>query len=146
MTDYAENKIFTNKYDIFDRILYGGMGHGTITIPINFIKIIFTLIFPPIGEILNIIGDKLLTKWPYITWDTVLTLFDITNGNLNRIIYSFVLSSMFYIPGLIYTLSNITTTSKIVPETLACDPDTGECKDMSTVVAEFNPVTTLAAH
>ena len=144
MTDYAENKILTNSYDIFDRILYGVMGHGTITIPINFIKIIFTLIFPPIGEILNIIGDKLLNKWPYITWDSILTLFDTNNGNLNRIIYSFVLSSMFYIPGLIYTLSNITTTSKNVPETLACDPDTGVCSNMSTVIAKFNPEKTSA--
>ena len=142
MTDYAENKILTDTYGLFERVLYGGMGYGTLVIPINFIKIILTLIFPPIGEILNIIGDKLLTKFPYITWNTLLELFQVnpTTGvnNLNRIIYSFVLSSMFYIPGLIYTLSNITTTTSNVPEALACDPDTGVCVNSSTLTAQFN--------
>ena len=129
MTDYAENKIYNDNYALFDRILYGGIGYGTIVIPLNFFKIIFTLIFPPIGEILSIIGDKLLNNFPYITWDTLKTLFDV--NNLNRIIYSLILTSMFYIPGLIYTLSKITTNSPNVSGTLQCDPDTGQCYDLS---------------
>ena len=129
MTDYAENKIYNDNYALFDRILYGGIGYGTIIIPLNFFKIIFTLIFPPIGEILSIIGDELLNNFPYITWDTLKTLFDI--NNLNRIIYSLILTSMFYIPGLIYTLSKITTNSPNVSGTLQCDPDTGQCSDLS---------------
>ena len=129
MTDYAENKIYNDNYALFDRILYGGIGYGTIVIPLNFFKIIFTLIFPPIGEILSIIGDELLNNFPYITWDTLKTLFDV--NNLNRIIYSLILTSMFYIPGLIYTLSKITTNSPNVSGTLQCDPDTGQCYDLS---------------
>lgn len=142
-TDYAENKILTDTYGIFERILYGGMGHGTITIPVNYITIIFTLIFPPIGEIINIISDKLIDNFPYITWDTLKTLFfnpDTKVNNLNRIIYSFILSSMFYIPGLIYTLSNIRTTVPNVPtgaEAIACDPDTGVCVDTSTLASQL---------
>jgi uncharacterized membrane protein YqaE (UPF0057 family) len=128
MTDYAENKILTDSYVLFDRILYGGVGYGTIIIPLNFFKIIFTLIFPPFGEILSIIGDALLNNFPYITWDTLKLLFNI--DNLNRIIYSLILTSMFYIPGLIYTLSKITTNTPNVSGTLKCDPYTGDCKEL----------------
>ena len=129
MTDYAENKILTGNYALFDRILYGGIGYGTIIIPIHFVKIIFTLIFPPLGQVLNIIGDYLLDQFPYITWDTLMML--LTFENINKIIYTFVLTSMFYIPGLIYTLAQLTTRMPDESGTLACDPDTGECIDLS---------------
>ena len=128
MTDFAENKIFNDKYVLYDRILYGGIGYGTIIIPTNFVRIIFTLIFPPIGEILSIINDELLDNFPYITWATLKKLFDI--NNLNRIIYSFLLTSMFYIPGLIYTLANITTGAR---STLRCDAETGNCVELSDI-------------
>ena len=127
-TDYAEDKINNDKYLLFDRILYGGIGYGTIIIPTNFIKIVFTLIFPPIGEILSIIGDALLDNFPYITWDTLKKLFDI--NNFNRIIYSFLLTSMFYIPGVIYTLANLTTGAKGAWQ---CDTKTNKCIDASTI-------------
>ena len=130
MTDYAENKIYNDNYALFDRILYGGIGYGTIIIPIHFVKIIFTLIFPPIGQVLNIIGDYLLDQFPYITWDTLMKL--LTFENINKIIYTFVLTSMFYIPGLIYTLAQLTTNMPNVSGTLQCDPDTGNCIDLST--------------
>jgi uncharacterized membrane protein YqaE (UPF0057 family) len=127
-TDYAENKILSDSYALFDRILYGGIGYGAIVIPLNVFKIMCTLIFPPLGEILSIIGDALLNNFPYITWNTLLLLFD--EKNINRIIYSLLLTSMFYIPGLIYTLSKITTTSSNVTGTSQCDPDTGICEDI----------------
>ena len=56
----------------------------------------------------------------------------LTFENINKIIYTFVLTSMFYIPGLIYTLAQLTTRMPDESGTLACDPDTGECIDLST--------------
>ena len=42
MTDYVENKIFSDNYNLFDRTLYGGVGHGVIIIPTNIFKVLFT--------------------------------------------------------------------------------------------------------
>ena len=64
-----------------------------------------TVIFPPLGEIINMIEGSVSDVYPYVSWATLKVLLELKN--LNRIIYSFVLTSMFYIPGLIYTLSNI---------------------------------------
>ena len=130
MTDYAENNIYSpgDEYTIFQRIMYGGIGYGVIVIPTNFFKVIFTLIFPPIGEILNIIGDAILDEFPYITWDTLKLLFELKN--LNRIIYSLILTSMFYVPGLVYTLAKLTASSSKTTGTYQCNPETGECVDL----------------
>ena len=46
---------------------------------------------------------------------------------INRIVYSFILTSMFYIPGLIYVLANLTPNTNYTPGTLQCRADTGEC-------------------
>lgn len=102
-TDNLENKINANDWTLFDKIMYGGLGYGAFCLPTNFFKVVFTVIFPPLGEIINIVSDYVLDKFPYVTYDTVKHVF----LNLNRIIYSFILTSLFYIPGLIYTLSNI---------------------------------------
>jgi uncharacterized membrane protein YqaE (UPF0057 family) len=101
--DSAELDIQSGDYNLVSRILYGGLCSGAIVIPTNFIKVILTLIFPPLGTILQVIGNGLLTKFPYITWDTLLKLFDLKN--FNTIIYTFILTSLFYVPGLIYALS-----------------------------------------
>jgi len=108
MTDNLENKINASDWKLFDKVMYGGLGYGAFCLPTNFFKIIFTVIFPPLGEVINTVGDYILDEFPYITWETIKQIFN----NLNRIIYSFVLTSMFYIPGLIYTLSNITCDQK----------------------------------
>ena len=84
------------------------------------IKIILTLIFPPLGTILEIIGNALLDKFPYITWDTLKKLLDF--NNINKIIYTFILTSMFYVPGLVYTLSQLTIDPKNVGY-MAYDPN-----------------------
>ena len=103
--DHLENKIDDpdQNWTLFDKFMYGGLGYGAFCLPTNIFKIIFTVIFPPLGEILNIISKALIDEFPYITWNTLKELFK----NLDRIIYSFMLTSMFYIPGLIYTLGNI---------------------------------------
>jgi len=128
MTDFVENRIFSDKYDLFDRVLYGGIGHGIITIPTHIFKVIFTIIFPPIGEILNIIEDYLLSQFPYITWNTLKMLLKFEN--LNRIIYSFLLTSLFYVPGLVYTLAKLTIQSRGIRGSIVIDPETGEYVDM----------------
>ena len=123
--DVAEQDIINDKYSLVSRILYGGLFSGAIVLPTNFIKVILSLVFPPIGLILEIIGKELLNTFPYITWDTLLLLFNVEN--FNKIMYSFLLTSMFYVPGLVYTLAQLTTTQSNVKGILKCDPDTGNC-------------------
>ena len=131
MTDSVENDILSDNYSLFQRILYGGISHGVIVIPGggNFMKVIITLIFPPLGEILNIIEKGIISSFPFITWDTLKLLFD--SKNLNRIMYSLMLTSMFYIPGLVYTLAKLTTSKSTELGAYQCDPETGVCIDLA---------------
>jgi len=101
--DGLERKILSGGYRITDKALYGGLMYGAFVLPVNFFKIIFTTIFPPLGELLNIIGDYIVDDFPWITWEALMAIFN----NFQRIVYSFILTSLLYIPGLIYTLSNI---------------------------------------
>ena len=101
--DGLERKILNGGYRITDKALYGGLMYGAFVLPVNFFKIIFTTIFPPLGELLNIIGDYIVDDFPWITWDALSAIYN----NFQRIVYSFILTSLLYIPGLIYTLSNI---------------------------------------
>ena len=130
MTDSVENDIYSpgEEYTLFQRMMYGGIGFGAIVIPVNFFKIIFTIIFPPIGEIINIIEKEIFTQFPYITWNTLKLLFDAKN--LNRIIYSLILTSMMYVPGLVYTLAKLTSSHTSTTGAYQCDPDTGVCTDI----------------
>ena len=131
--DAAEYDIYNGKYNIISRVLYGGIFSGGILLPTNFFKIILTLIFPPLGTILEIIGEFLIDEFPYITWNTLKILFDYKN--LNKIIYTFILTSMFYVPGLVYTLAQLTTSKSNTHATLRCDDD-GNCVDLSTLPTE----------
>jgi len=131
MTDFVENKIFSDKYDLFDRTLYGGIGHGVIIIPSNIFKVLFTVIFPPLGELINDLQDYILDDFPYVTWDTFKELFQFKT--LNKLIYSFILTSLFYVPGLVYTLSNLTIKSRGIRGSIVCDANSGKCIDMEDV-------------
>jgi len=132
MTDFMENKILSDDYSFFNKIMYGGLGHGVITIPTHFLRVITTMIFPPFGEILSIISDHVLSDFPYITWDAIKEL--LSYENLNRIIYSFVLTSLLYIPGLLYTLSRLKPnrpgTANTIHGVVECDPDTKVCVNL----------------
>ena len=143
MTDFVENKIYSNNYDLFDRSLYGGIGHGIVVIPTNIFKILFTVIFPPLGEILEIVSDYLLDEFPYINWDTIKELFKFEN--LNKIIYSFILTSLFYVPGLVLTLAHLTIKSRSNKGSLVCDQETGQCIDMEELDAELEEKSRLDA-
>ena len=65
--DYAEETIYSGKYSIASRFLYGGIFSGAIVLPTNFIKIILTLIFPPLGTLLEIIGKYILNELDYLS-------------------------------------------------------------------------------
>jgi len=128
MTDVVENDILNGNYSLFQKVLYGGVSHGVVIIPTHVLKLLFTLIFPPLGEVISCIGEFISDTFPWVTWEALKKL--VEYKILNRIIYSFVLTSLFYIPGLIYTLSNLTTNTPNVPGTLICTPD-GNCMDSS---------------
>ena len=137
MTDYVENKIFANEYDLFDRALYGGLGHGVFVFPTYMFKVIFTIIFPPIGHIINIIEDFILDEFPYITWDTIKELLNF--ANLNTIIYSYILTSLFYVPGLVFTLANLTLVPSVIGGVVECNPETKQCVSVPVPTATSAP-------
>jgi uncharacterized membrane protein YqaE (UPF0057 family) len=132
-TDYVENAINKGDYTLFKRVMYGGMGHGVIIIPTHIFKIIFTIIFPPIGIIIEEITNYLTDKFPYISWTGIKHLIDFSV--LNKIVYSFLLTSLFYLPGLLYTLSNLTVAPS-ARGTIVCNPDGSTCAYSSDILAE----------
>lgn len=113
-TNALETKIDNMEWTLFDRFLYGGLGHGYFCFPTNLIRVLFTVMFPPLGVILKHLKVSLV--FPYITLDTIKNLI----ANVDDIIYCFVLTALFYIPGLIYGLSSLkcTETTDTVKENL----------------------------
>lgn len=93
-TDELERKIDKYEYGLYERIMYGGLGYGTFCLPTNLFRIIFSIIFPPLGIMFKFI----IAEFPYVDFKLLI-------NNLNEIIYVFILTAMFYIPGLIYALS-----------------------------------------
>ena len=127
--DTVENDIQSDNYTLFQKILYGGVSHGVIVIPTHFFKILITLLFPPIGEIFSAITsvpEYIADTFPWITWDAIRNL--VKFETINRIVYCFILTSMFYIPGLVYVLANLTPNTNYTPGTLKCRLDTGQCE------------------
>jgi uncharacterized membrane protein YqaE (UPF0057 family) len=92
-------------WQLFDKIMYGGLGWGVFCLPTDFFKVIVAIIFPPLGEVINIVEHTVADSFPWITWESLQQLF--TYASLNTIVYSFLLTTLFYIPGLVYTLTNI---------------------------------------
>tara|TARA_Y100000389_G_scaffold188576_2_gene211340 strand:- start:456 stop:794 length:339 start_codon:yes stop_codon:yes gene_type:complete len=103
--DKLEVKIDNYDYGFYDRIMYGGLGYGTFCLPTNLFRIIFTVIFPPLG----VMFDYLIGEFPYVNFKKLIE-------NLNEIIYVFILTAMFYIPGLIYALMTINKDTKFSDE------------------------------
>lgn len=101
----AANNIDAGQWTLFDKIMYGGLGYGAFCLPTDFFKVIIAILFPPLGEIINIVEDTVTDTFPYFTWETLKLLS--TYNALNHIVYSFLLTSLLYIPGLVYTLTNI---------------------------------------
>lgn len=97
--------IDASKWTLFDKVMYGGFGYSSFCLPADFFKVIVAIIFPPMGEVINMVEDTVSDSFPWITWESLQKLF--TYNSLNTIVYSFLLTTLFYIPGLIYTLTNI---------------------------------------
>ena len=97
-----KKKIEDQEYSLFDKIMYGGLGYGYFCLPTNIFKIIATILFPPIGIIIENVG-KLSQNFPYVRGSNLKNII----SKVDEIIYSFVLTMLFYIPGLIYTLNKI---------------------------------------
>jgi len=102
--DTATN-IDANQWTLSDKILYGGLGYGSFSLPSNFLVIIVTTLFPPLGQLINIMVSTITPNPPFFTWETLQVIF--TPKNITKLIYSFLLTTMFYIPGLVYVLDNI---------------------------------------
>lgn len=70
-----------------DKMMNGGILYGTICYPSNFPKYIFMIVFPPLYFII----DQYEKGFPRV----------------DKIIISFVLTAMFYFPGLIYAIQDL---------------------------------------
>lgn len=105
MAQKAANQIDANNWTLFDKIMYGGLGYGSFCLPSDFFKVIIAIIFPPLGELINIVENTVSSTFPYFTWDTLVML--CSYNAITHLIYSLVLTTLFYIPGLVYTLTNI---------------------------------------
>jgi hypothetical protein len=97
-----------NPWTLNDKVLYGGLGYGAFSLPSNFFKIIICVLFPPLAQVINILGNTITTTFPFTTWESFKLLF--TPDNFQKLIYSFMLTTFFYIPGLVYVLGNIVDT------------------------------------
>lgn len=95
-TDDLEIKIDEDNFTLWDRFLYGGLGYSMITLPTNLFRVIATVLFPPLGVVMKYI----VNDFPYIDFAKLIL-------NLDEIIYVLILTTFFYIPGLIYSLSLI---------------------------------------
>lgn len=101
------DKIDEDSFTLFDRFIYGGLGYGTFCLPTNLFRILFTVIFPPLGVIMEYIVDE----FPYVDFYQLFR-------NLDKVIYALILTMLFYIPGLIYALSIISCAEKTDEEKL----------------------------
>jgi uncharacterized membrane protein YqaE (UPF0057 family) len=106
------NSLTADDWTLFDKIMYGGLGYGSFCLPTDFFKVIVAILFPPLGEIINVLEDTITSNFPYFTMDTLKLL--CTYNSINKIVYSFLLTTFFYIPGLVYTLTNIVQKERIV--------------------------------
>lgn len=98
MSDSIEVNIDNDNYTLWDRFLYGGLGYSMIALPTNIFRIIGTVLFPPLGVIMQYIT----TSFPYLDIVKIIE-------NIDEIIYVAILTTFFYVPGLIYSLSLIKT-------------------------------------
>jgi uncharacterized membrane protein YqaE (UPF0057 family) len=94
--DETDIKIQNNKYTLFDKIMYGGLGYGNVCIPKNLFRIIFTVIFPPLGVFLKYTKKD----FPYIDFKGLYM-------NFYKIIVCVILTGLFYVPGLMYAMDQM---------------------------------------
>lgn len=96
--DENDKKIDNDDWTFFDKLLYGGLGYGNICLPTHLFRVLLTIIFPPLGIIIKHV--KLIDDFPWIDISDFLI-------NIGEFIKSLILTSFFYIPGLIYSLNQL---------------------------------------
>jgi uncharacterized membrane protein YqaE (UPF0057 family) len=109
------NTIDIREWTLFDKLMYGGLGYGAFCFPTDFFKVIIAILFPPLGEVLNILDDTITAEFPYVSWECMKKLCQYES--LKRLVYSFVLTALFYVPGLVYTLTGIVEQEQKIPIT-----------------------------
>ena len=82
-------------WTLYDKITYGGLGYGAFVLPSNFFLIIITCIFPPLGQIINVLGSTIISIPPFFTWESLKVVFEPSSdpnetSNITKIIYSFL--------------------------------------------------------
>lgn len=95
-------KVENNEYTLYDKVMYGGLGYGYLCLPANIFKILVSILFPPLGILVNNVGE-VEPEFPYITlknFENIIMKFD-------EFIISLLLTALFWVPGIIYTLSKL---------------------------------------
>jgi len=102
MTDKEVNdKIENGEFTIYDKFLYGGIGYGYICLNKNTMRIILSVLFPPLAIILHHLN--LSDEFPYITKEGLANLV----ANLHDVILSVLLTFLFWVPGVVYSLKKL---------------------------------------
>ena len=96
--DYLEERIDNDEWTFFDKVMYGGLGYGNICLPSHLFRVLSTIIFPPLGIVIKYI--KLTDEFPWFDVGDLIM-------NIGDLIKSLILTSFFYIPGLIYSLNQL---------------------------------------
>ena len=100
---YYDDTVTPDQWTLYDKILYGGFVYSSFCMPDNVLTIVLTIIFPPLGLISALISKHIDNKMPWLNIDTIAVIYK----NFSKIVYSFILTSLFYLPGLIYVMNYI---------------------------------------
>lgn len=94
--DHIKEKIDNGEYTFMDKIISGGMGYGKFCIPDEMPHVILAIVFPPFSILWNYhLGH-------YTLWETIKKFFT-----------CFMLTMIFYFPGLIYAINEISCKAKV---------------------------------
>ena len=93
--DDIKEKIDAGNYTFLDKILYGGFGYGKICIPDELPAVILAIVFPPSSILWN------YHLGVYTLWETI-----------KKFLICFLLTTIFYFPGLIYAINEISCRAK----------------------------------
>ena len=94
--DDIKDKIDAGDWTIVDKILRGGFGYGKLCVPDEMPHIVLAIVFPPASVIWNYhLGI-------YTLWETI-----------KKFIKCLILTSLFYFPGLVYAVNEISCRAKV---------------------------------